>query len=186
MRCNRCQFENMPGYDSCVQCGSILKAASGQVETEPPRMSKWKIPCLPWATKTSTRFQLIRMMWPMNMASQGRNRMISASGSIVWSASEIIVAACTAVSEPLKESGAIIILVMKYPQQLSITIYQHRGGKFNHAVSKCIQRTLHALPSLIKYMSINHCRANTRMPSSLGLFSCIGVFVLSNILPILA
>jgi hypothetical protein len=34
----------MPGYDSCVQCGSVLKAASGQVDIDPPRMSKWKIP----------------------------------------------------------------------------------------------------------------------------------------------
>ena len=34
----------MPGLESCVQCGSVLKAAAGPIETQPPRMPKWKLP----------------------------------------------------------------------------------------------------------------------------------------------
>jgi hypothetical protein len=44
MRCQRCEFENMPGLDSCMRCGSVLTAAGKSMEVHPPRMSRWKKP----------------------------------------------------------------------------------------------------------------------------------------------
>jgi hypothetical protein len=44
MKCERCKFENIPGQNTCVKCGSILETESEQIEICPPRMSKWKKP----------------------------------------------------------------------------------------------------------------------------------------------
>ncbi len=44
MRCQRCQFENMPGQTKCFQCGSILESTSTIVDIHPPRMAQWKKP----------------------------------------------------------------------------------------------------------------------------------------------
>ncbi|RKY09865.1 MAG: hypothetical protein DRP56_02005 [Planctomycetota bacterium] len=44
MRCQRCEFENMPGLEKCMRCGSVLSAAAEPVDVHPPRMSRWKKP----------------------------------------------------------------------------------------------------------------------------------------------
>jgi hypothetical protein len=44
MRCQRCQFENMPGESRCFRCGSALEGASITVDIHPPRMARWKRP----------------------------------------------------------------------------------------------------------------------------------------------
>ena len=44
MRCQRCQFENVPGESRCLKCGSILSPDSVAVDIHPPRMVKWKGP----------------------------------------------------------------------------------------------------------------------------------------------
>ena len=42
MRCQRCQFENVPGESRCFKCGSILGGQNIPVDVHPPRMSKWQ------------------------------------------------------------------------------------------------------------------------------------------------
>lgn len=44
MRCQRCQFENMPGESRCFRCGSALDGAAIAVDIHPPRMARWKGP----------------------------------------------------------------------------------------------------------------------------------------------
>lgn len=44
MRCQRCQFENVPGESRCFKCGSILGGQDVSVDVYPPRMSKWQGP----------------------------------------------------------------------------------------------------------------------------------------------
>jgi hypothetical protein len=44
MRCQRCQFENMPGESRCFRCGSALEGAEISVDVHPPRMARWKKP----------------------------------------------------------------------------------------------------------------------------------------------
>ncbi len=44
MRCQRCQFENIPGETRCLRCGSILEAKDVAVDVHPPRMAYWKKP----------------------------------------------------------------------------------------------------------------------------------------------
>lgn len=44
MRCQRCEFENMPGLDKCMRCGSVLGASAEPIDVHPPRMSRWKKP----------------------------------------------------------------------------------------------------------------------------------------------
>lgn len=44
MRCQRCQFENVPGESRCFKCGSILGGQNVPVDVHPPRMSKWEGP----------------------------------------------------------------------------------------------------------------------------------------------
>jgi hypothetical protein len=44
MRCQRCQFENIPGETRCFRCGSILEGAEIAVDIHPPRMARWKKP----------------------------------------------------------------------------------------------------------------------------------------------
>lgn len=44
MRCQRCEFENMPGLEKCMRCGSVLSATTEPVDVHPPRMSRWKKP----------------------------------------------------------------------------------------------------------------------------------------------
>jgi hypothetical protein len=40
MRCQRCQFENVPGQNRCFKCGSILSGQNVAVDVHPPRMGK--------------------------------------------------------------------------------------------------------------------------------------------------
>ncbi|MFH1372040.1 MAG: hypothetical protein ABII09_12250 [Planctomycetota bacterium] len=40
MRCQRCQFENVPGESRCFKCGSVLSGQSVAVDIHPPRMGK--------------------------------------------------------------------------------------------------------------------------------------------------
>ncbi|MGD0552796.1 MAG: hypothetical protein ABSB25_09100 [Sedimentisphaerales bacterium] len=44
MRCPRCQFENIPGQDRCLRCGSILDVKNAVIDIHPPRMPPWKGP----------------------------------------------------------------------------------------------------------------------------------------------
>ncbi len=44
MRCQRCEFENMPGLEKCMRCGSVLSDSAEPVDVHPPRMSRWKKP----------------------------------------------------------------------------------------------------------------------------------------------
>jgi hypothetical protein len=44
MRCQRCEFENMPGLEKCMRCGSVLTKSTEPVDVHPPRMSRWKKP----------------------------------------------------------------------------------------------------------------------------------------------
>ncbi len=43
MRCSRCDFENLPGQQRCIKCGSVLTSA-GIIDINPPRMAAWKKP----------------------------------------------------------------------------------------------------------------------------------------------
>jgi hypothetical protein len=44
MRCESCKFENIPGQNTCIKCGSALVIKSVAFDIHPPRMSKWKKP----------------------------------------------------------------------------------------------------------------------------------------------
>lgn len=44
MRCQRCEFENIPGLEACMRCGSVLTAGSEPIDIHPPRMPSWKRP----------------------------------------------------------------------------------------------------------------------------------------------
>ncbi len=44
MRCERCDFENIPGQTRCVRCGSILEADGHPIDVHPPRMPAWQKP----------------------------------------------------------------------------------------------------------------------------------------------
>lgn len=44
MRCQRCQFENVPGQTICLRCGSVLVATAAVLNIHPPRMAGWKRP----------------------------------------------------------------------------------------------------------------------------------------------
>lgn len=44
MRCQRCKFENIPGRETCIKCGSTLEIKSTVIDIYPPRMAKWKKP----------------------------------------------------------------------------------------------------------------------------------------------
>jgi hypothetical protein len=44
MRCQQCQFENVPGESRCFKCGSVLGGQNVPVDIHPPRMSKWQGP----------------------------------------------------------------------------------------------------------------------------------------------
>lgn len=44
MKCERCQFENIPGQKTCFKCGSVLGIEDGQIDIYPVRMAKWKKP----------------------------------------------------------------------------------------------------------------------------------------------
>jgi hypothetical protein len=44
MRCQRCKFENIPGQNTCIKCGSALEIKSTAINVNPPRLSKWKKP----------------------------------------------------------------------------------------------------------------------------------------------
>jgi hypothetical protein len=44
VRCCRCQFENIPGQERCLRCGSVLEAKDDAVDIHPPRMAPWKGP----------------------------------------------------------------------------------------------------------------------------------------------
>ena len=44
MRCQRCKFENIPGQETCIKCGSALEIKSAAINIYPPRMAKWKKP----------------------------------------------------------------------------------------------------------------------------------------------
>lgn len=44
MRCQRCEFENMPGLVTCMRCGSALTVPTESIDVHPPRMSHWKRP----------------------------------------------------------------------------------------------------------------------------------------------
>ena len=39
-QCSSCQFENLPQYQTCVRCGSILPGSNAPVGVEPPRAGK--------------------------------------------------------------------------------------------------------------------------------------------------
>lgn len=44
MRCQRCNFENIPGQKTCIKCGSVLEIKSTAINIYPPRMPRWKKP----------------------------------------------------------------------------------------------------------------------------------------------
>jgi hypothetical protein len=44
VRCARCHFENIPGQERCVRCGSVLEAGAAALEVHPPRMPAWRRP----------------------------------------------------------------------------------------------------------------------------------------------
>jgi hypothetical protein len=44
MRCGRCEFENMPGLQKCMRCGSALSGSAEPVQVHPPRQPGWKKP----------------------------------------------------------------------------------------------------------------------------------------------
>jgi hypothetical protein len=44
MQCQQCQFENMPGLNRCMRCGSVLGVSSTPIPIFPPRMPGWKKP----------------------------------------------------------------------------------------------------------------------------------------------
>lgn len=44
MRCQRCEFENMPGLTTCMRCGSVLQSGPAKIEVHPPRSPAWKKP----------------------------------------------------------------------------------------------------------------------------------------------
>lgn len=48
MQCRNCQFENMPGLDSCGRCGSSLHLATAVIDVHPPRASTWSKRARSW------------------------------------------------------------------------------------------------------------------------------------------
>ena len=42
MRCSSCEFENIPGSESCGRCGSSLRVATMVMDVQPPRASKFR------------------------------------------------------------------------------------------------------------------------------------------------
>jgi hypothetical protein len=44
VQCPRCQFENIPGRDRCLRCGSVLQTSVAGGALNPPRMARWKRP----------------------------------------------------------------------------------------------------------------------------------------------
>jgi hypothetical protein len=44
MRCQRCQFENIPGQTSCIRCGTTLEVPNSAIDVHPPRMAGWQKP----------------------------------------------------------------------------------------------------------------------------------------------
>jgi type IV secretory pathway protease TraF len=38
MKCSRCHFENIPGQERCLKCGSVLEAGGAVADIHPPRM----------------------------------------------------------------------------------------------------------------------------------------------------
>lgn len=44
MKCQRCQFENIPGQKTCIKCGSTLEIEPEAINIYPPRMAGWQRP----------------------------------------------------------------------------------------------------------------------------------------------
>ncbi|HAL44319.1 MAG: hypothetical protein A2Y12_15975 [Planctomycetes bacterium GWF2_42_9] len=44
MRCQQCQFENMPGQKTCFKCGAVMEIDPNSISIYPARMAKWKKP----------------------------------------------------------------------------------------------------------------------------------------------
>jgi hypothetical protein len=44
VRCPQCQFENIPGQERCLRCGSVLEVKGAAIDVHPPRMTPWKRP----------------------------------------------------------------------------------------------------------------------------------------------
>jgi hypothetical protein len=64
MRCQRCEFENMPGLEKCMRCGSVLAASAEPIDIHPPRMSNWKKPI-------RGLFRRLRKLKPVSTRSAG-------------------------------------------------------------------------------------------------------------------
>ena len=60
MQCVNCQFENMPGSGTCVQCGTSLAIASSAIAIEPPRASAWRKHVRPWLQPVRTNYYRTR------------------------------------------------------------------------------------------------------------------------------
>jgi hypothetical protein len=66
MQCSNCQFENMPGVESCGRCGGSLNLAAAAINVLPPRAGRWSKRMHRFAPITfrlrQWRFQIVNAM----------------------------------------------------------------------------------------------------------------------------
>lgn len=80
MQCSNCQFENMPGIQTCGRCGASLQLAAMAIDVHPPRASraaKWRRRWFPlvyyWHRFRAARvFSAVRISgWPAELQRPG-------------------------------------------------------------------------------------------------------------------
>jgi signal peptidase I len=81
MQCSNCQFQNMPGVETCGRCGASLRLASLAIDVHPPRASraaKWRRRWLPnvgryWSRLRGSRaLAAVRVSrWPADLQRPG-------------------------------------------------------------------------------------------------------------------
>ena len=80
MQCSNCQFQNMPGIQTCGRCGASLQLASAAIDVHPPRASRaakqwrrWFPTALYWNRfRTASVLSPIRIRgWPSDLQTPG-------------------------------------------------------------------------------------------------------------------
>lgn len=74
MQCSNCQFENMPGVNTCGRCGASLQLAALAIDVHPPRASP--------AAKALRRW--LPMLWLRNQLRGVLSAMLAARKMLRW------------------------------------------------------------------------------------------------------